>query len=123
MGNLASVIVVGPTKIDGSFTRELAINRAINNMKNDDERIDWMLVWGDDNVEEEEYIDIATHVVDDLIHAWNNAHEYRDINLREYGDKVIFVAGGDDDNLYLDGGFTAISKADALGILDLFGIE
>jgi hypothetical protein len=116
MGNLASVIVVGPEKIDAGL-RDLAISVGIRKAKNDPN----VLWWAEGNELSDE--ESVTNVVDDFIHAWNNAHEYRDINLRQYGDKVIFVAGGDDDNIYADGGFNAISKADELGILGLFGLE
>lgn len=116
MGNLASVIVVGPTKVDTGL-RDFAISVGVQKAKDDLNA----LYWADGNeLSDEENV---TNVVDDFIHAWNNAYEYRDINLREYGDKVIFVAGGDDDNIYPDGGFQAIAKADELGILGIFGIE
>lgn len=122
MGNLVTGIAVGPAKIDASI-RELVINRVIDRMVNDEHRIDWWLVAGDEEIPESEYPQLAAEIVDNFIHAWNNAHEYRDINTRVFEDKIIFVAGGDDNSLYDDGGFSAMTKADELGILDFFGIE
>lgn len=122
MGNLVTGIAVGPTKIDASI-RDLAINRAVANMMDETRRIDWWLVAGDEETPESEYPKLAAEIVDNFINAWNNAHEYRDVNIRTFGDKIIFVAGGDDNALYDNGAFAALTKSDELGILDLFGVE